>query len=654
MPPSPLTLITSRTSTSVTGTAKRTMRRRSMGVTATAATVFGACLVITASPAAAQAVEARYRSHFDIFVGTDKPGPYTLSWNNLHVDQDDPIQVIVDGVTQQPDTYTLDALKGTVTFAAPLSSKSVARVSYFYDPNLARRNAGVASSPVTVPLMRLGGQNIQVTAVPNGVDPKGSSTAPLVLNLGGKTNFLGGGLTSQINYGGAQGSGGKLGYNVGNDRNGLDAQFLRAEKQFATGIGKTLGMGEAVDRRSLASRLTPSKWFGISYNTNATNDLVTRAEKGQEVLAVHVGGIGTAPLLAYTRTGDRTVTPQQQQTDVTTDKVDLGARLDRMTAVNATATQAVTDAPQTSADLTARQATIALTSTSPDKVKQATVTVNSGSKESTAAREADQGLALRLQPASVFVISAEQKEQRVNPITPDGKTGTPQWTTVQTASAEITPMPNTKVTTAVSDTTQNDVKVSATDWNAQVGTGKHVEISTGVTNRSTEVAGASALDTTRAQVAFRPLSSLTVTGGYTWNPTDNGNVRQALRQEVGLNARVGALEVGSGYALTTLNGVPNADMLDPQFGLVSLTVGLRLNKATLLSSTYKDSLMYRAAQEQAPSLVPPYLRVLGLGLSQSFGGNLNWSLGGTVTDDRSKAPKDANDVKAEAKLGVHF
>ncbi len=634
---------------------RRHGRRRGIGVAAaTAGTVFGVCAVLTAGAASAQSIEIRLRSHFDIFVGADKPGPYTLSWNNLRVDPSNSVQVVVDGVAQQPDTYTVDAVKGTITFAAPLAAKSVARVSYAYDPNIARRNAGVASAPVTVPLMHLAGQNIQVTAVPNNGNPKGSTNAPLVLNLGGKTKFLGGGLTSQINYGGSQGSGEQLGYNVGNDRNGLDAQFLRAEKQFAAGIGKTLGMGEAVERWSVASRFTPSKWFGVSYNTNATGDLVTRAEKGQEVLAVRVGGIGTAPLLAYGRTEDRTVTPQQQETDVTTDKVDVAARLDRMTAVNATATQTVTDAPQTSADVTARQATIALTSASLDKVKQATVTVNTGSRESTVARQADQGLALRLQPAPVFVISAEQRAQRVNPIAADGTTGTPQWTTVQTASAEITPMPNTKVTTALTDTVQNDVKVSSTDWNAQLGAGKGIEITTGVTNRSTEVPGASALDTTRAQVALRPLKTFSVTGGYTWNPADNGNVRQALRQEVGMNARLGALEVGSGYALTTVNGVPNADLLDPQFGLISLTVGLRFNKATLLSSTYKDSLMYRSAQEQAPSVVPRYLRILGVGLSQNFGGNLNWSLGGTVTDDRSKAPKDANDVKAEAKLGVRF
>jgi len=312
----------------------------------------------------------------------------------------------------------------------------------------------------------------------------------------------------------------------------------------------------------------------------------------------------------------------------------------------------MTDAPQDAADVTAKEATIALRSTSPDKAKQATVSLNAGSKESTATREAKQNVSLRLQPAPVFVIAATQNTQKVTPVSPEGKTGAPLWTTVQTASAEITPMPNTKVTTALTDTTQNDVKVSATDWNAQVGAGKRVDITTGVTNRSTEVPGASVLDTTRAQVALRPLNSLILTGGYTWNPVDNGNVRQAVRQEVGLSARVGALELGSGYSLTTLGGVPNADALDPQYGLVSLTVGLRLNKATLLSSTYKDSLMYREAQAQA--LVPRYLRILGVGLSQNFGADMSWSLGGTMTDDRSKATQDANDVKAEAKVGVRF
>jgi hypothetical protein len=637
------------------GATNRPVRWRSGAVAAFAVgAVLGAASLFAAHPVLAQD-NTNDRASFDIFQGTDKPGPYTLSWTNLRINRDEPIAIVIDGVDQKPDTYTIDPIKGTITFAQPLSSKSVARVSYFYDPMVAHRNANVASAPVTVPLTRLGSQSLQVTAVPNTAGPSGTANTPLIWNLGGKTNFLGGGLTSQFNYGGSQGSGEKLGYNVGNARNGLDAQFQRAEKQFAAGIGKTLGMGEAVDRWSVASRLTPTKWFGVSYNTTATDDLTNHGAKGQDVLALHVGGIGTAPLLAYNRTLDKTVTPLKQETNVTTDKVDLAAHLDRMTAVNVNATQAVTDTPQTAAtDTTDREGTIALTSTSPDKLKQATVSLNTGSIETVASRQAKQNVAVKLQPDPVFIIGATQSSQKVTPVSPDGKTGAPQLTTVQAATAEIIPVKNAKVTTGVSDTTQNDVKTSAVDWNAQVGTGKPVEITTGVTNRSTEVAGASALDTTRAQIALRPLKTLTLTGGYTWNPVDNGNVRQALRQEVGLNAHVGALELGSGYSLTTLNGLPSADALDPQYGLVSLTVGLRLNKATLLSSTYKDSLLYRSAQGQAPSVVPPYLRVLGVGLSQNFGANMTWSLGGTMTDDRSKAPQDANDVKAEAKVGVHF
>ena len=54
---------------------------------------------------------------------------------------------------------------------------------------MARRNVGVASAaPVTVSVLRLGGQNLQITAVPNTRDPKGDSGIPLVWNVGGKTN----------------------------------------------------------------------------------------------------------------------------------------------------------------------------------------------------------------------------------------------------------------------------------------------------------------------------------------------------------------------------------------------------------------------------------------------------------------------------------
>src|SRR5688572_14457887 len=73
------------------------------------------------------------RTHFDIFVGNGKAGPYILSWNTLRVFPGEPVTVIVDGATLPADAFTLDAKKGTITFKAPLKQSSVARVSYFYD-----------------------------------------------------------------------------------------------------------------------------------------------------------------------------------------------------------------------------------------------------------------------------------------------------------------------------------------------------------------------------------------------------------------------------------------------------------------------------------------------------------------------------------------
>ena len=73
--------------------------------------VFGVAPLLAGSPAAAQA-DTRYRSNFDIFAGTDKPGPYTLSWTNLRVSRDEPIAVVVDGFDVKSDAFTIDPIKG--------------------------------------------------------------------------------------------------------------------------------------------------------------------------------------------------------------------------------------------------------------------------------------------------------------------------------------------------------------------------------------------------------------------------------------------------------------------------------------------------------------------------------------------------------------
>ena len=282
------------------------------------------------------------------------------------------------------------------------------------------------------------------------------------------------------------------------------------------------------------------------------------------------------------------------------------------------------------------------------------VTTPGGKSANADATQTD--VSVKFKPVAALTVSAEQKQQKEQKTMPDGTVAGVATDASQTAlAAEVIPLPSTKLTGSVQTTTLGDVHTSVTDIGAQLGTGRAVEIGGGVTNRSTSAAATVALDTTRAQVALRPLgSAFTLTGGYIWNPEKDGKVSQAMRQEVGVKAHMGALDVGSGYALTTMNGLSLAgDAPDPQFGEVSVTLGLKFSKFTTLKGNYKDSLLYGGAEKQPASLAPRGFRVYGFGLSHSLGSALNISMDGSSSDDKSLATRK-NDFKAEAKIGAKF
>ena len=643
--------------TMVLGMAKAKMRHgkigqlKTVGVALLTTLALSALVVVPMRDAHAQLTE-RLQTHFDIFAGKNSPGPYTLTWNTIRTGKDSSCEVIVDGQTLKAEAYTIDAAKGQVSFKTPLSAKSVARVTYKYDPKAAKRNASTDTSPLSVPVTRFGQNTLQLIALPNGDATKAGAT-PLVWSIGGKTNLMGGGVTTEYKYAGGEKSGVKLGFDRGNERNGLSAQYSRADKEFAKTVGKALGMGDATQRMAYAARFAPSKYLGTFYNTTDTANLVSNEKKAQDVYGLKLGGVGAMPSLNYTRTADETVGADKKELTVTTDKVDVAARFDKMNSMTATSTQTTNEATDKNADTSAKDATFTLTSSANGGAKQATASLNTGAKETKTTMEMRRTVSVRLQPAPIFIVSAGQTEQKTTPVKADGTTGAAVMSLTQTATAEIVPMAGTKVTSSLAETTSNDVKVSSTNFTGQVGAGKKVEITTGVTNRSSEAPGSTILDTTRTQIALRPLPNLTLTGICTWNPEDNGVVRQALRQEVGFTATSGNFDVGSSYMLTTLNGVPKAYVLDPQFGLVSVSLGMRLGKFTKMSGSYKDSLRYRSVVELAPTLLPQYFRSYGMGFTHDLGSALNLALGGSLTEDRSKG-NVPTDIKAEAKLGVRF
>ena len=635
----------------------RTRKTNSNPIPAVVAGLFAfvaplALTLATATPAAAQ-FAADLRGQYDIFSGKNNPGPYNLAWNNISVFKEAPVEVVMDGRTLKPEEFTVDAVKGVINFTAPVSDKSVVRVHYSYEPRTARRNGGVASSPITLPLVNLGITEVKVIALPNnGGGAFKASDAPLVWSLGNSRKLMGGTFTSLLNFASAGNYGQQLSYGIGNDRNGLNANYYRAGKQFAATMGKSVGMAEAVSRWSVATRLAPMKWLAANYSTTQSDDLVKDIDRDLDVYALRLGGVGNVPTLNFQRTDDSLTNAQKQLTEIMTDKLDLSARLTKTTNLTATGTETNTDAPNTANDVNVRDASVTVTSKGATGATGAVV-VGAGDKMTQTTKEEKQNVAVRIQPAPAFSVAAEKNAQKVTTLATDGKKTGEQNTRTQKATAEIVPLPTTKVSTTLSETTVNDVKVSATAFDASLGQGKRVEISTGVTNRSTEVVGATALDTTRAKVALRPMNNLTVTGGMTWNPEDaNGVAKQSMRHELGMTAKLGALEVGSGYTVTTLNGLVHTDKLDPQYGEVAVNVGLRFDKNTRFDGTYKDCMRNRSAQDISSTL-PRYQRSVGIGLTHNLG-LLNWSVTGSMLDDRNKPANQALDYKAEAKLGLKF
>ncbi|GAB4464464.1 MAG: hypothetical protein OHK0029_34470 [Armatimonadaceae bacterium] len=625
--------------------------------------LLGGLLLFGASPASAQFsstpdgarpihLAPGLRSHFDIFAGNDKPGPYILTWNNLRVSREETVEVVVDGETLRDELFKVDAAKGTITFTRPIKTSSVVRVRYYYDPAASRRNGGVAATPMTVPLLRMGGNSLKVTALPKNDAESSGFSAPLAFSTGGKSNAVGGNLVTRFDYAGEDSLGMDIDFKRGNARNGLDFSFYRADDKLVQRFGGTLNYRDPARRMNLGTRLAPFQWFTGTFSRNENEDFKKNVETANNNLALRLGGIKQMPTLAYTQTDNKTDHAKKGETTVRTEKLDFDARLGGTTRFEAVGVRSQTDGPTTKKDVSTDDRTLRLTSGSKDNKAQAVVALEEGTRETRGAIEERNNLTLRLQATPQFIVSATRRDQTVTPLKPDGERGDSNTVTAQTLQADIVPMPGTKLVGSVSETARNDVAATEAALSAQWGN-KTLQVSTGMTNRATEEEGVDLPDTTHASVELRPSKTVVVTGGLTWNPEDRGRVTQAQRQELGLKANLGAWQVQTNYSLTTLNGLNQWDDVDPQIGQVALTLGIRLGNNTNFNTRYTDTLRYRSADELPAHLVGHYTRIIGFGFAHNMGEGFNLSLGTTITENRKNA-KDPTDIRAEAKLGVRF
>ncbi len=966
----------------------------------------------------------------DTFLGQDKPGPYILTWRDFQSGIGNPVQIFVDGKLLNTGAYTLDVVKGELTFQAPIKRTQLIRAHYGYYLGIAQKNPNATpAAPLTVSLAALGLSNLSMTAMPTA-DTNGPR---MVLNLGSKSQLLGGGFTSQLNFApdaGGQGTTGgvgsdklgvKLGYAAGNAQNGLDLNFLRSGKQFASSVGKGLGYGDAVQSLGLAGRVTAAQWLAFNVGQSEIRDLngngateaktlgfrvggtkgaptanllrstenrtdakgqltasiteggdfagklgaanlvakrsetttttpdqkqsgslqenlgfsvnakgaptlnLTRVEdsktdiagfktgsqveqgnlagkvagvdvsaktnksrvatdiknvkqvtqvyqenyalayapknqpsvnvsrnndftinpagvrvgsgndkaeltskwrtskigvadlvaRSQKILTAtpdkkqvevetktlglnYTGGkpgapdiqlnrigeertdasgitktdsdivgfkdqlgplsldvksvsanlvtadkklfdieqqtynlgygdgkkqpkfgffrsederkqetqdwfgavasrydvahkIGSAdltyqlqqntliaadqkkteadlatfqvrlvngpnrPALTFLRTEDDKTNPATEKTEVITSKTELTSKLGSADAIVRT-TQAETTTPDPKTTGVSQETALSVAA-SGAKGTAATITVTTGQSATGIATEQKQGLGVKLQTSPKLVLSAEQKDQLITPLSPGGTAGTTKNITSLTTGAELTPMPGTKLTGLWQSVEDGTTRVGATQYGATLGTEKSTFQFTGNLKDRFSLGSdtpnvAANLDTANARLALRPFSGFQVTGAYILNPEDpakQNQINALTRREYGLAANLGAIQLGGTYAMNeyAANHPDAVKAGAPTFGEYLLTLGLRFNRYTNLSSSYKNTFFYGAG--------PKGLQVYTLGMTHNVGSGMNFTMGGTMTSNLAAvAGPLRHDYKAEAKLGVKF
>ena len=272
----------------------------------------------------------------DTFLGQDKPGPYILTWKNFQSGIGNPVQVFVDGKLLNASAYTLDVAKGELSFLAPIKRTQLVRAHYGYYLGVAQKNPNATpAAPLTVSLAALGLTNLSMTAMPTA-DTNGPR---MVLNLGSKSQLLGGGFTSQLNFApdaGGQGTTGgvasdklgiKLGYAAGNTQNGLDLSFLRSGKQFASTVGKGLGYSDAVQSLGMAGRVTAAQWLAFNAGRSEIRDLNGNGATEANTLGFRLGGTKGTPVANLLRITENKTDAKGQLTATVTEGGDFTGKV---------------------------------------------------------------------------------------------------------------------------------------------------------------------------------------------------------------------------------------------------------------------------------------------------------------------------------------
>ncbi len=159
-------------------------------------------------------------------------------------------------------------------------------------------------------------------------------------------------------------------------------------------------------------------------------------------------------------------------------------------------------------------------------------------------------------------------------------------------------------------------------------------------------------DTTQTSVSLNTSRNLKISGSYVLNPDDAAKPGLTIpveRRSLGLNAKLGHFDLNGSYSSIEHLPGTQADVLAKAggfnlYGESGIKLGYK-NGSTSFYSEMKDQFFFGTNMKGINSY--------SLGFTQTRGERFNFSLSGTITQNRNNT-NIAQDFRAEAKLGFKF
>ncbi len=619
----------------------------------------------TAPPTASASLSAL--NHFDsssdmqqdFVLGTVVKGPYQLGWRGIVSGSE---TVLRDGVVLQRGVdYTVDCTNGTISFTSPLQPQQIVRVSYKCDASLASPSSASAVIPFVWSLLRSGKSTLNFNTLFRSQNIESGKALISSLTFTGKSQSIGGSTLSSAALLDLQGgnwldkSGLMFGDKYKDKHSDLSLNLSRGGNQFTPGSTGVAGITAGKEVAEFIASVKPltNLTFNTTFRDTVTLANPSIAGSASSSLLQEGGNFALSLPRNLKISGGLNDTVLSDSTGVTrtlANNAKVDSDLPGKSHVTATF-----DATQVAMTPVAGSGTAASSSytqksalaVSTKAVDQVTLNGSVSNVQSTTGNTDSGSLALEATP---FHKDKKLAKVKITAGVSDQVSSTAGSTQSGTAKITVPTLPVAQASftggLVYSSNPQRSLTVGQLDATAKPV--KFVEVSGGARLRDGSLADSTpdpnAVNGYQMKLAIGPSPKLKLTGSYATNPdAADGSVRRTVAQNLGIESDLRLVKFTGqvGYEQDYINQRLSNSMV--------LGFDLRLSKRDTITTGWEG----RSVQDTV-SLNETY--IYRLGYTHKLGSALDVSLTGSMTQNYLNGTFNGTgpDVKAEAKIGIHF